>query len=74
MRNPDFTLVSSRFPASRLLPAQESDDTTKGVAVPGWRPAVDAAKLMLTTAGSLLVIVLLAAPSARTFFRARQRG
>jgi hypothetical protein len=33
MRNPDFTLVSSRFPASPLLPAQESGDTTKGIAV-----------------------------------------
>jgi len=43
-------------------------------ALPGWLPAVDAAKLVLTTAGSLVVIGLLAAPSARAFFRAGRRG
>ncbi|WP_284740407.1 hypothetical protein [Amycolatopsis sp. RTGN1] len=42
-------------------------------AMPTWLPVVDGAKLVLTTAESLLVIVLLALPSARAFFRARRR-
>ena len=42
-------------------------------AMPSWLPVADGAKLVLTTAGSLLVIVLLALPSARVFFRARRR-
>ncbi|MEV7099639.1 hypothetical protein AB0M80_43130 [Amycolatopsis sp. NPDC051045] len=44
-----------------------------GHAMPSWLPVVDGAKLVLTTAGSLTVIVLLALPSARAFFRARRR-
>jgi hypothetical protein len=36
---------------------------------PGWLPYVNVGKLVLTTLGSLLVIILLAAPSARAFFR-----
>ena len=42
-------------------------------AMPNWLPIVDGAKLVLTTAGSLLVIVLLTLPSARALFRARTR-
>lgn len=38
-------------------------------AMPGWLLYANVAKLILTTAGSLLVIVLLALPSAREFFR-----
>ncbi len=41
-------------------------------AMPSWLPVVDGAKLVLTTAGSLLVIVLLALPVSRAFFRARR--
>ena len=41
-----------------------------GHAMPSWLPVVDGAKLVLTTAGSLTVIVLLALPPARAFFRA----
>ena len=40
-------------------------------AMPAWLPAVDWAKLVLTTAGSVLVVVLLALPSARAYFRPR---
>ncbi|MEU0528947.1 hypothetical protein [Amycolatopsis tolypomycina] len=42
-------------------------------AMPSWLPVVDGAKLVLTTAGSLLVIVLLALPASRAFFRGRKR-
>ncbi|MEV6874584.1 hypothetical protein [Amycolatopsis sp. NPDC051128] len=42
-------------------------------AMPSWLPVVDGAKLVLTTAGSLLVIVLLALPASRAYFRARRR-
>jgi hypothetical protein len=37
--------------------------------LPGWLPYVDWAKLILTTLGSLVIVVLLAMPSARAFFR-----
>ncbi|MEV1169108.1 hypothetical protein [Nonomuraea sp. NPDC049784] len=37
--------------------------------MPGWLPAANIAKLVLTTLGSLLVIILLAVPSARGHFR-----
>ncbi|MEV6151917.1 hypothetical protein AB0L53_16380 [Nonomuraea sp. NPDC052129] len=37
--------------------------------MPGWLPYVTVAKLILTTLGSLLVIILLAVPSARAYFR-----
>ncbi|WIX98395.1 hypothetical protein QRX60_30545 [Amycolatopsis mongoliensis] len=40
-------------------------------AFPGWLPVVDGAKLVFTTAGSVLVIVLLVLPSAREYFRRR---
>ncbi|MEV6638338.1 hypothetical protein AB0M54_47250 [Actinoplanes sp. NPDC051470] len=43
-------------------------------AMPGWLPAATIAKLMLTTVGSVVVIVLLAAPSARRYFRTHQKG
>jgi hypothetical protein len=39
--------------------------------MPGWLPYVDGAKLALTTLGSVIVIVLLAVPSARRYVRAR---
>ncbi len=42
-------------------------------AMPSWLSVVDGAKLVLTTAGSLLVIVLLALPASRAFFRVRRR-
>ncbi|MFD1939684.1 hypothetical protein ACFSKW_50335 [Nonomuraea mangrovi] len=38
-------------------------------AMPGWLPYANVAKLALTTLGSLLVVILLALPSARTYFR-----
>lgn len=37
--------------------------------MPGWLTAANIAKLALTTLGSLLVIVLLAVPTARMYFR-----
>ena len=37
--------------------------------MPDWLPSVNIAKLVLTTLGSLLVIILLAVPSARAHFR-----
>ncbi|TMR89159.1 hypothetical protein EJK15_62300 [Nonomuraea basaltis] len=37
--------------------------------MPGWLLPVNIAKLVLTTLGSLLVIILLAVPSARAYFR-----
>jgi hypothetical protein len=40
-------------------------------AMPGWLPYVDGAKLVLTTLGSVLVIVLLTVPSARRYVRGR---
>jgi hypothetical protein len=40
-------------------------------AYPGWLPTVDLAKLVLATAGSLAVVVLLALPASRPWFRGR---
>lgn len=40
--------------------------------LPGWLLYVDVGKLVLTTLGSLLVIILLAVPSARAHFRKRE--
>ncbi|MEV0384804.1 hypothetical protein [Nonomuraea sp. NPDC050643] len=37
--------------------------------MPGWLPAANVAKLALTTVGSLAVIVLLALPASRAYFR-----
>jgi hypothetical protein len=39
--------------------------------MPGWLPYVDGAKLVLTTLGSVLVIVLLTVPSTGRYVRAR---
>lgn len=36
---------------------------------PGWLLPVNIGKLALTTLGSLLVVILLAVPSARVYFR-----
>jgi hypothetical protein len=38
-------------------------------AMPGWLPAATIAKFVLTTLGSLVVIVLLAAPPAGRYCR-----
>jgi hypothetical protein len=37
--------------------------------MPGWLSSVNIAKLALTTVGSILVVVLLALPSSRAYFR-----
>jgi hypothetical protein len=37
--------------------------------MPSWLPYVNIAKLVLTTLGSLLVIIMLAVPAARAYFR-----
>ncbi|RJL32161.1 hypothetical protein D5H75_17270 [Bailinhaonella thermotolerans] len=71
-------LFTARFLASSFADAGDPELARVDVpalvaaaaqAMPAWLPAVNAAKLVLTTLGSLAVVVLLALPSARAHFR-----